>query len=188
MVTIGIVGNKQVGKDTFADILCKKYNYKKYSFADPLKRTCKELYGLTEEQLTDPIQKETVDSRWNKTPRQILQFIGTDIVRTHIAKDFWIQKFNNWMGDEASKRVVIPDIRFRNELDAVRKHTAIIIKIERPNQYIRDNHISEHELDEYTDYDIFINNNFDTKEGYENYLLGVIDTNLLLKGLNKSPL
>jgi dephospho-CoA kinase len=185
MVIIGIIGNKQVGKDTFADILCKHYNYKKYSFADPLKRTCKELFDLTDEQLTNPILKETVDKRWNKTPRQILQFIGTDIIRKYVAKDFWITRFENWLLKENSNKIVIPDIRFSNELEAVKNKNAIIIKIERINNNLSDNHISELELNSYNGYDIYINNNFDTKEDYEKFLLELLDTNLLLKWLNK---
>lgn len=185
MVIIGIIGNKQVGKDTFADLLCKHYNYKKYSFADPLKRTCKELYDLTDDQLTDPILKETLDDRWNKTPRQILQFIGTDIVRNYIGEDFWINRFNNWLLGETSKRIVVPDIRFKNELEAVIKKNAIVIKIERCNKHSLDSHISENDLNNHKDFDIYVKNYFDSKEEYEKYLLELINTNLLLKSLNK---
>ena len=39
---IGIVGNKNVGKDTLADYLVKEKGFIKYAFADPLKEGLKE--------------------------------------------------------------------------------------------------------------------------------------------------
>jgi len=48
---IGFLAKKRHGKDTSADYLVKKYNYKKLSFAKPIKDACKILFGFTDEQL-----------------------------------------------------------------------------------------------------------------------------------------
>lgn len=179
MIIIGILGNKQVGKDTFADLLCCKYNFVKYSFAKPLKETCKVLYDLSEHQLNDPVAKEIIDNRWDKTPRQILQFIGTDIVRQYIDENFWIKKFDNWIVNNHNNKIVVPDIRFKNELDALKERGAFIIKIKRPNLFSNDDHSSEHDLDEFHEYDLLIDNIFNTKTEYESFLIEIINNQIL---------
>ena len=47
-VIIGIVGKKYHGKDTIADIIVIKYDYRKIHFANPLKEGCRHIFGLTE--------------------------------------------------------------------------------------------------------------------------------------------
>ena len=80
---VGLIGKKGHGKDTFADYLVQHYDFVKLSFAEPLKKVCKELFLLTDEQLYDPMEKEKVDERWGKSPRQLMQIIGTDILRRY---------------------------------------------------------------------------------------------------------
>jgi len=48
---IGLIGNKRVGKDTVADYICEKFQFKKYAFADGVKDTCKVLFNFTDDQL-----------------------------------------------------------------------------------------------------------------------------------------
>ena len=82
----GIMGQKGSGKDTCADFLIENHNYIKFSFADCLKRACKEIFLLSDEQLYGTIQqKETPDPRWHHTtPRKIMQYVGTDLLRNNL--------------------------------------------------------------------------------------------------------
>lgn len=176
---IGIIGKKGSGKDTTADYLISKYNFIKKSFADPLKKACKELFLLSDEQLYGK-EKEIPDNRWyNCTPRIMLQYVGTDLLRDQLNiimpelnKNIFINHFKLWYNKEKdfNKYIVIPDVRFINEMETIRELNGIIIKIERNNNN-DDMHISEKEMEQITLFDYIIDNN-----GTKNDLYKKIDS------------
>lgn len=93
---IGIIGKKRHGKDTIADYLVSNYGYTKVSFADTLKDVCHIIFGFNQKQLHNE-EKEMIDDIWNITPRELFNFIGTDLMRNefskkfpHIGHDIWI--------------------------------------------------------------------------------------------------
>lgn len=115
---IGLSGHKGSGKDTAADFL-RRYGYHKVAFADSLKKACKAIFGFTDEQLHDPKKKEEVDPFWGFSPRWALQRVGTEGVRTQIGTDVWVRSlFRNAPTD---RPLVVSDVRFQNELDAMRE-------------------------------------------------------------------
>lgn len=179
---IGLTGERRVGKDEVAKYFIKKYHFKNYAFANPLKKVCKELFLLNDEQLYGS-KKEDIDPIWNLSPREILQKTATDVIRDNIknifpnisiqdGNNFWIYHFELWYQKEKNRinknhvNVVISDVRFKNEVEAIRKYDGIIIKIKRDNlkkAYKKinskiDNHISEMEQKEIIpDYIIYNN-------------------------------
>lgn len=140
---IGIAGRKYNGKDTLGDILVNKYGYTKLSFAQPIKDISKILFGFNDEQLYGSL-KEVVDSRWNVTPRDMFQFIGTEMFRNMMAtkipglgQGFWIKCFMErvkiMIQQNPNIKIVIPDIRFPNEIDAIRKfNNHLLLRVNRP--------------------------------------------------------
>ena len=85
---IGFIGRKSSGKDTSADYLIERYNYYKVAFGDPVKNVCKQLFLLSNEQLTDHTLKETIDNRWGISPRVMFQRIGTEFGQDYIFRLF----------------------------------------------------------------------------------------------------
>ena len=77
-ILIGLVAPKRSGKDTAANYLCSAYGFKKYNFADPLKKGVSEIFGLTYDQLNGD-DKEKIDPFWGVTPRELFQKIGTEL-------------------------------------------------------------------------------------------------------------
>lgn len=81
--------------------------------------------------------------------RLLLQFIGTDIIRT-IDPNWHVNKLKEFILSEyveSDKTVVIDDVRFPNELDMVREElggTAIYVM--RPTEFERDSHASENSI------------------------------------------
>ena len=153
---IGFCGQAGAGKDTIADYLIKKYNFEKIPLAKPLKEACSILFDLNEEQLYGSL-KETEDENWKTTPRIILQYFGTDIFRNDIKKiipglgdNFWInlfkKKYLNKKKDNKDLRVVVSDIRFKNEIDVVQELGGLVIKIIRTNMDNSDAHESERNI------------------------------------------
>jgi len=163
---IGFLGKKGSGKDTAADYLVKYYNFYKYAFALPVKQVCKVLFGFSDKQLYGDL-KETIDSRWNITPRETFQKIGTEFGQIFIhqlfpnvnkkvqSREFWVHWFIMWYQDKIKENpninVVISDVRFLHEIKAIKKLNGIIIKIERPCQTVVDTHISEIEIEQISD-------------------------------------
>lgn len=140
MVLIGLVGRKQSGKDTFADYLVSQYGFTKQAFAGPVKEVCRAMFLLTPEQLEDPQQKETVDGRWGLTPRQMMQKVGTDMVRRVWDEDFWLKNMDLRLcgGD-----VVVSDVRFPNEAQYIRDRGGVLVRIAHNGGALEDPHTSE---------------------------------------------
>jgi len=179
MECIGLLGNKGSGKDTLADYLVKEKNFVKYSFAKPIKDIAKIMFYLDDEQLYDD-KKELIDKRWNLSPREIIQKIGTEIGQFMIfdifpkLKDkisyrcFWLKHFEIFLENNKDKNIVISDVRFIHEVKYLKKLNFNIIKINRDNLKI-DNHISENEINNIKDIDYVINNNYTKDVLYKQY-------------------
>ena len=94
------------------------------------------------------------------TPRILLQQIGTDLFRNQLHPNTWVNAtFANYQNDNW----IITDMRFPNELEAVKKHNGITIRInrglvERTGKMIQEpEHISETALDN-AEFDYVIEN------------------------------
>ena len=85
---IGFMGEIKSGKDTAGDYIVEKFSYKKEAMAGHLKRACQIIFQFEDHQLYGTQeQKETPDPRWeNVTPRQIMQFFGTECMRDMMGK------------------------------------------------------------------------------------------------------
>lgn len=128
---VGLLGRARSGKDTFASRL-EARGFVRTSFAQPLKDACRVLFGLTDAHLGD--LKDVADPNLptrSATPRQILQEFGTDVMRKHYGDGFWVDRF---VRDLPPGNVVVTDVRFQNEVDALRGLGGVIIKIERPGE------------------------------------------------------
>jgi hypothetical protein len=148
---IGISGLKRSGKDTAANYLVKNYDFIKRPMAYPLKKICKTLFRFSDNQLNGEL-KEVPDYRWyGVTPRETMQFIGTDLFRNQLGKimpgldnEIFLDNFRLWYETNKYENVVIPDIRFTNEYNMVKSLGGFVILIDREKKNIvEDIHESE---------------------------------------------
>jgi len=130
MFIIGITGKAGSGKDTLADHIVKNYGFEKKSFAGPLKKGVSELFSISMETLNDTVAKEQENPVWNKSPRQLMQWLGTDILRKYIRDDFFIASLANDLNNSTSHRIVISDVRFDKEAEYLKYLGVPIIRIE----------------------------------------------------------
>lgn len=152
---------------------------KSYSFADILKETAISLFGLnpisvygTEEQRAEPTHllwenmptntPTVVDSSWaavEKTGpmsgREFMQYWGTEIGRK-MYPQIWINATMNRIKAEQSEISIITDVRFPDEIDAIKAAGGVVIRLTRNVQ--KDNHYSETALDKYKGFDYIIDN------------------------------
>ena len=193
MVLIGVLGKKRHGKDTLADYLVSSHRFHKETFAKPLKDACRILFDLTEEQLYGD-QKEVMDETWKMTPREILQYVGTDMIRNRMAlrlpwlgMDFWLYKFErNYrklqqeFGDQVD--VIISDVRFPNETKMIHRLGGYVVKTFRPGFESADTHTSEAGIDLIDDYDMLIINDGTIDQYHERIdkmMAGIRDRSLM---------
>lgn len=148
---IAISGKARSGKDTIAKMIQEKYpEYTIIHFSDKLY----ELMWNDQQELGFPITKD----------RNYLQFIGTEWAR---AKDpnIWIKCLMKKV-NELKDNIIVADVRFKNELEALKNDGFTLIRVNRSKSDMTEeqkNHLSEIDLDDYTEWDHIIDNN-DTLE------------------------
>lgn len=165
---IGFSGRIGSGKSELAK-LCQDAGYEKLYFALPLKKLVADLIhvGLNEINGLKNVEKEyrfnkldylflsketripfdTVEKEMSqvefRTVRQLLQFIGTDLIRKYNT-NWHVNQIRSMI--DRNKNYVIDDIRFRNELDLVREFGGDCWFIIRPKIDNVSNHESETSL------------------------------------------
>lgn len=140
MNVIGICGLIGSGKDTVAGTL-ESIGWLRYSMARPLKDMTARLFDWPRDMVEGATPesrnwREQKDEWWSNrlgfdvTPRWALQYIGTDVMRKNFHDDIWVAYMERFV--EQNDHVVISDIRFPNEIAAVRRLGGQIWHVHRP--------------------------------------------------------
>lgn len=163
---VGIGHRARVGKDTAASALCASLGFVQRGFADPLKALALECDPIISpgqtmvNQLNNTRLKWIIQGLggWEKTKdtypeaRRFLQNLGVG-ARKVFGENFWIDQAFNELGTEP---VVFADVRFENEVEAIRSRGGVVIDIVRavPPTVA---HVSETELDGFDFDEVFVN-------------------------------
>lgn len=177
MKLIGICGYAQHGKNEVGSILRDEFGFHSFAFADPLRQMAYMLdpiVGIGNDAygreypiwLTDVVDEygwEEAKS-WNPNDldvpeiRRILQVLGTECVRGILDDWMWVKKAL----ETASKheKSCITDLRFPNEVEALRRKGATIWKVHRPNfdNGVGTGHASEKYIDQIQEDSLILNN------------------------------
>jgi Ni2+-binding GTPase involved in maturation of urease and hydrogenase len=130
---IGFTGKIGAGKSTAVQILHdhlvsnKRNIVVTMNFEDPLKEAIKHLFNFTDEQVYGDEQDELT---WNgsKSARQVLQWLGTDVMRKNTPDHFVIlmnariESLRRELQENDECWVLIGDVQYKNEEDFI--HTA----------------------------------------------------------------
>lgn len=148
MKLIGLAGAAGSGKDTVAEMILDQVAGVRMAFADPLKRAAREIFGLTDEQMTKRDLKEQVIPYWGLSPRQILQRLGTECIREQFGRDTWLKRASLSLAMVEANRprpsvVVFADVRFQEEARWIQQHGGIVVQIHRPGVQSVAGHSSE---------------------------------------------
>ena len=139
MKLIGLIGRARVGKDTVAHYLARRYKFSHIAFADPMKEMLEVTFpGIN---FRDGDREQPID--WlGKSPRQLLQTLGTEWGRNCINPYIWIliaeQKIK-----AATRSLAISDVRFHNEADMILKNGGELWHIQRDGAEGINDHVSE---------------------------------------------
>ncbi len=136
---LGLMGPAGSGKSTVASYLERKYGAKRYSLADPLKEIAMRVFGFSRNQCYGTqAEKETVDPRYNFSPRWLLQRLGTEGCRAVLGENVWTDALIYRISKDEPDFAVIEDVRFVNEVNAIRSigapYTGRVWLLECPNR------------------------------------------------------
>ena len=146
---IGICGLIGAGKDTAADYLVNLHGFRRESFANSLKDAVAQVFGWDRTMLEGRTKqarewREQRDEWWSQrlrmdvTPRWILQYWGTDVLRKGFHDDIWIASLENKLRNSRDD-IVISDCRFPNEIKSIKRAGGIVVRVVRgpePEWYI----------------------------------------------------
>lgn len=151
MILIGLTGRAGCGKDTVARFLCEAHGFVQIALADPLRDGIKAMLGLTDEQLLRRDLKEACIDWLGKSPRELLQTLGTEWGREQVAPDLWLRVAARRIASIKAappclhvSGIVVSDIRFENEAEWLRAQGGTIWHIERQRQANVTDHVSEY--------------------------------------------
>lgn len=147
MLLVGLHGWQGAGKDTVAGILAER-GFERIAFADPMREA---LYKLDPHIAGGWSLRMLVDvSGWDSVKREypevrgLLQRFGTEVGREMWGEDFWVRQ---GLAQAAGKpRVVVTDVRFENEVAAIKQAGGFMFRVVRPGYGPREGHASEGDL------------------------------------------
>lgn len=150
---IGLLGKKRAGKDTVAATLTGEFGFVRYAFADPLKAAALGLDPYVVDGRNRRLRLSALISRegWERAKeytevRRTLQAFGV-AMREHVDPDVWLNATMRRVAVEEAP-VVITDVRFPNEADAIEAAGGTLVRIHRPGADLLDTHVSETALDD----------------------------------------
>ena len=172
MEIYAFMGKQKVGKNYVAEKLLipllNKHSFKNtivMGFADQLK-----VNAIIKENL--PYEKAFGDK--DLKTRKILQKLGTEEGRDKFGQDIWIRYLDTWLKiyqERGIERVIVTDLRFKNEYDYLKSKNAKIIKVVAPNRQMKNLNINVDE--EILKHDYLVNNDYN--DDIENDLLKIVN-------------
>lgn len=167
---IGMGFKARSGKDETGKYLQKHFGFTQAAFADKLKKAAMLVFELSYEQVYGEL-KDILDERWNDTPRNILQKMGTECMRNGYAKDVWVRALEMRIRREGIRSDwCVTDVRFVEEAEAIKKWGGFVVLVHRPNVPLiaTAQHASEVVMESYKGWDYVLDNSGDLPQLYAN--------------------
>ena len=144
---VGLIGLKGCGKSTVARVFTDR-EFAIVSLASPLRAMLGTLLaarGVSTEEVARMLTGDKKESpHWalnGKSPRHAMQTLGTEWGRDLMAPTIWVDA---WRDDAMRhKRVVVDDVRFPNEVGAIKALGGTMVRIVRAALVAGDTHVSE---------------------------------------------
>ena len=155
---IGIHGKPRAGKDTLAHFFIN-FGYLRYGPGDPVKQATAAMFNVDIDNLYQDDLKDTTDPFWQISYREMMQKVGKESSRDVFGEDFWMRHIERKLQllPDYVPGLILPDIRYANEIKWVRERGGIVIFITRKNRTViaDETHAAEQGLpEELADYTI----------------------------------
>lgn len=173
MIVIAFSGQAGSGKTAAAKRVLARYAAsRRYPFAAPIKAAMR-AFGLSYEQTDGALKEVESDMLGGKTPRYAMQTLGTDWGRKLIADDVWVRLWKAKVLSDAPRIVVVDDLRFKNEVEAVHELGGVVVRIKRHDHAALAAHESE-KIDFEADVTVVnLSNLFDFERAIDHFMLNL---------------
>lgn len=147
---IGLTGPAFSGKDTVGVYLARAHNFSMLAFAEPIREALMAAFAIDPRQFK-PDNKETVIDWIGKSPRQLMQTLGTEWGRNLVKQTIWTDLMERRIGESiraGDSDIVITDVRFWTEATLIARLGGEVWRVERPQGESTDHarHISDTEM------------------------------------------
>lgn len=149
MILIGLSGAAGSGKNFVADQITAKYeSVKQLAFGDPLKQVVHHMFGVPlEDCYTEAGKARLTWQQWEDcdvgplsgtlptgkcgpmTVRDLLQYVGTDLVRDCWNRDHWIRLAEQRIRNSPEAIVLVTDVRFENEANLITGMGGTVLRV-----------------------------------------------------------
>ncbi|MDQ0666303.1 deoxynucleotide monophosphate kinase [Pseudomonas sp. W2I6] len=146
-ILIGLTGRARSGKTTAAEHLARTYLLEQYAFADPLRDGLMAIFNLDPTDFEGD-RKELPLGWLDRSPRQLMQSMGTEWARKTVHPDVWVKLAEqnlDYMSNALGAVIgfVVSDVRFENEADLIRRRGGTVIHVCRADAQAVNPHVSE---------------------------------------------
>lgn len=149
MRIIGLCGAAGAGKGTVAEALVDRCGLVEMAFADRIYTAIANITGYSVLELKDREFKERpVEWLGGKSPRHLLQTLGTEWGRDTISASLWVDatmRHIDHLRDCVTTGIVLTDVRFDNEAEAIRARGGVVWEVRRPGAACLDAEAAAHE-------------------------------------------
>lgn len=152
---IAIAGKQYAGKDTLAEMMLEYLpGFRRIGIGDAMKIKLAEIKGIT----LDEILKNKHLYRE--------ELIDLAMAKRKEDEDYWIKNVIS-----LNENLIVPDMRFKRELELFRKNKAIAIRVESSREQraqrgtlVKETDLTETDLDDINDWDFVVENNGSLEE------------------------
>lgn len=132
-ILIGLTGKAGAGKNAVGDYLHSEHDFECMAYADPIKNAISAILDAPREALEDREVKEKEIEWLGKSPRQLMQLLGTEWGRGLVHPDVWLlianSRIKHLRNMANTTRIVVTDVRFENEAESIREQGGHIVHI-----------------------------------------------------------
>jgi hypothetical protein len=127
--------------------------------AGPLKEAAQAIFGWDESLIEDPEKKEQIDPKWGVSPRVAMQYLGHEFLKDlgevnpafaeKTGTNLYVIRMAQFFERNQASNIVVTDVRFPAEVEAIHKAGGIVIRVDRPS--ITKNFIDQHASESFYD-------------------------------------
>lgn len=139
---IGLTGRAGSGKNTVAARLAAVHGFMELALADPLYDMASAMLDVHRDRLMDRAVKEEPIDWLGRSPRELLQLLGTEFGRTILGQNVWIDHLfrrmdrienamRSYHRSSGTVDFVVTDVRFENEAAAIRARGGVVWRVVR---------------------------------------------------------